>query len=606
MGYRRSRIYLGGLGCEWSRDGNYCLGYVWTGVLGMSGGGRGQGGKVVRYICPCLACTTVRFFYCVESCARSSSFLWFFLCVLVVAIGFAGEVESAFRTTESTLLGLLKRYCIGLAKSLAIVFVSPTPFLVLLDLLSSCRFATRSSTSTSPIMKSTTSLAALALALLHSSTAMNTAMQRKFNLLADMGLNPDGSAMEFTVDNASTESLKSLKIGSADDNDNVVSLATPETIVPEYVQLPIDNFAKNKNQPYSYHGTFNNRFWVAESAYKPGGPVFIYDVGEADAEPNALFRLQNETSFFKQLVGSYGGVGIVWEHRFCKCLETGNKIRPRKRDVKVRTVLTTSPDGNSTPELIDVNTPPEAFRFLTTEQSLADVDFFAKQFKRKNINYTLTPDKTPWVFVGGSYPAMRAAFMRDKYPDTIYASFASSAPVQASVDQSFYFDPIWRGLNKYGFGNCSRDIQAAVRYMDKVMDTDRSGAAKLKNQFLGLGASNNSHATFADALTTIFATWQSYGVEGGTMGLRRFCDWIETDPDTQKFAPAEGWARSKGAKFSVDRWADYPWFTSNVNMYLETTCSGRDNIAGVCDLNRKFTDPSMIAWTWQYCTQWGE
>jgi hypothetical protein len=265
-----------------------------------------------------------------------------------------------------------------------------------------------------------------------------------------------------------------------------------------------------------------------------------------------------------------------------------------------------SADGNSTPELIDVNTPPEAFRFLTTEQSLADVDVFAKQFKRKNINYTLTPDKTPWIFVGGSYPAMRAAFMRDKYPDTIYASYASSAPVQASVDQSFYFEPIWRGLNKYGFGNCSKDIQAAVRYMDRVMDTDRTAAANLKNQFLGLGASNNSHATFADALTTIFATWQSYGVEGGTMGLRRFCDWIETDPESRKLGPAEGWAKSKGAKFTVDRWADYPWFTSNVNTYLETTCSGRDNIAGVCDLNRKFTDPAMISWTWQYCTQWGE
>lgn len=268
--------------------------------------------------------------------------------------------------------------------------------------------------------------------------------------------------------------------------------------------------------------------------------------------------------------------------------------------------LTKFSDGNSTPEPVDVNTPPEAFRFLTTEQSLADVDRFAKQFSRKNINYTLTPDKTPWVFVGGSYPAMRAAFMRDKYPDTIYASYASSAPVQASVDQSFYFEPVWRGLNKYGFGNCSRDIQAAVRYMDKIMDTDSAGAARLKEQFLGLGAANNSHATFADALTTIFATWQSYGVEGGQMGLRRLCDWIETDPETQKLAPAEGWAKTKGANFTVGRWESFPWFTSNVNAYLETECSGRDSVRGNCDLNRKFTDPSMIAWTWQYCTQWGK
>tara|TARA_R110002003_G_scaffold140_23_gene12901 strand:- start:5835 stop:7226 length:1392 start_codon:yes stop_codon:yes gene_type:complete len=430
-------------------------------------------------------------------------------------------------------------------------------------------------------MRSPTSIAALTLAFLQGTAAMNNAFARKFNLMADMGLNPDGtpidspSADDEFMSIASTQSLKATTA------DTVSTLAAPEVITPEYVELPIDNFAASKNQAYSYHGTFFNRYWVSTSAYKPGSPVFIYDVGEANAEPNALFRIQNETSFFKQLVDQYHGIGIVWEHRFY---------------------------GNSSPTPVDINTPAEDFRYLTTEQSLADVDRFAKQFSRKNINYTLTPDKTPWVFVGGSYPAMRAAFMRDKYPDTIYASYASSAPVQASVDQSFYFEPIWRGLNKYGFGNCSRDIQAAVRYMDRIMDSNATAAAQLKIQFLGLGAEKNSHATFADALTTIFATWQSYGVEGGTVGLRRFCDWIETDTDGMKptIAGADGLSKGKGAKYTVARWADYPWFNSNVNQYLETECSGKENVLGNCDLNRKFTDPAMISWTWQYCTQWGK
>ncbi|KAH7066322.1 serine carboxypeptidase S28-domain-containing protein [Paraphoma chrysanthemicola] len=430
-------------------------------------------------------------------------------------------------------------------------------------------------------MRSSTSIAALALAFLQGTAAMNNAFARKFNLMADMGLNPDGTP----IDSPSAEddgfvniaNTQSLKAGTAD---SVSTLAAPEVISPEYVELPIDNFAASKNQPYSYHGTFFNRYWVSTSAYKPGSPVFIYDVGEANAEPNALFRISNETSFFKQLVDKYNGIGIVWEHRFY---------------------------GNSSPTPIDINTPAEDFRYLTTEQSLADVDRFAKQFSRKNINYTLTPDKTPWVFVGGSYPAMRAAFMREKYPDTIYASYASSAPVQASVDQSFYFDPIWRGLNKYGFGNCSRDIQAAVRYMDRIMDSNATAAADLKIQFLGLGAEKNSHATFADALTTIFATWQSYGVEGGAQGLRRFCDWLETDTDGMKptIAGADGLAKSKGVKYTLARWASYPWFNGNVNSYLETECSGKKNVQGNCDLDRKFTDPAMISWTWQYCTQWG-
>jgi hypothetical protein len=430
-------------------------------------------------------------------------------------------------------------------------------------------------------MRSSASIAALALALLQGSNAMNTAAQRKYGMLAEMGLNPDGTPMDSPsaeMDNQiiDTAPLQSLKIATPR---SVSAAAAPENITAEYVELPIDNFAQGKNQSASYQGTFFNRYWVSTSGYKTGGPVFVYDVGEANAGGSALNRLQNETSFFKQMVDEFGGIGIVWEHRFY---------------------------GNSTPTPIDLNTPAEDFEFLTTEQSLADVDRFAKQFSRKNINATLTPDKTPWVFVGGSYPGMRAAFMRDQYPDTIYAAYASSAPVQASVDQSFYFDPVWRGMNAKGFGNCTRDIQAAVRYMDNIMDTDERGAAKLKQQFLGLGAEKNSHATFADALTTIFYLWQSYGVEGGKQGLRQFCDYIETDPASKEVAPEEGWAESKGAKWTTDRWATYPAFTPIVNDALETECSGKKNVTGDCDLNRQFSDPSMISWTWQYCTQWGK
>ncbi len=200
---------------------------------------------------------------------------------------------------------------------------------------------------------------------------------------------------------------------------------------------------------------------------------------------------------------------------------------------------------------------------------------------------------------------MRAAFVRNIYPDTIYASYASSAPVQASIDQSFYFDPVWRGMNAYGWGNCTQDIQAAIHYMDNIMDTDQAAAAQLKIQFLGLGAENNTHATFADALSTPFYLWQSYGVEGGSAGLRRFCDWLETDSETKTVAPAEGWAASKGANFTVDRWASFPWFTQIVNSNMGSDCSGKANVSGNCNLNLPATDPASISWTWQYCTQWG-
>jgi len=63
-------------------------------------------------------------------------------------------------------------------------------------------------------------------------------------------------------------------------------------------------------------GTYNNRYWVNDEFYKKGGPVFIYDVGEADAESSAYSILGNSTSFFAELLAEFNGMGIVWEHRF--------------------------------------------------------------------------------------------------------------------------------------------------------------------------------------------------------------------------------------------------------------------------------------------------
>jgi len=200
---------------------------------------------------------------------------------------------------------------------------------------------------------------------------------------------------------------------------------------------------------------------------------------------------------------------------------------------------------------------------------------------------------------------MRTAFMRDQYPDTIFAGFASSAPTEARVDMSVYFEPVARGMERYGAGNCSKDIHAAIMYIDKEME-DQSKAAALKKQFLGLGAEKNTHATFADALSAIFWLWQSYGLDGSPWSLGEFCNWIETDPTTGKTAPAEGFAKSKGPKYVVDRWAAWPKFVGVVNDSFTTNCAKNATVAADCNLDLQFTSPASISWTWQYCTQWGK
>jgi hypothetical protein len=173
--------------------------------------------------------------------------------------------------------------------------------------------------------------------------------------------------------------------------------------------------------------------WSKRKHTGPEAPVIILDVGESPAFDTGFMPhryLHKESSQIRQMAELHGAIMIMWEHRFY---------------------------GNSTPCNITSETPASEFKFLTTEQALADVAQFAWSFERLELpKFDLTPAYTPWIFVGGSYPGMRAAFMRKFYPNTIHASWASSAPVQARLDFSSYSDMTWRGMQAANYANRCR------------------------------------------------------------------------------------------------------------------------------------------------------
>lgn len=379
--------------------------------------------------------------------------------------------------------------------------------------------------------------------------------KRDLKLSAELGIHPDTLLGHKT-------SVQAIASGQVD-----------EIVKAEYVSLPIDH-------SNSSVGQYQNRYWVSEENYKEGGPVFVYDVGEASAESSAQAYLGNSTTFFYQLVKDFGGIGIVWEHRYY---------------------------GDSLPYNISLHMKPEHLQYLNNKQALADIPFFAANFTRGNYSdVDLTPSGTPWVMVGGSYSGMRSAFTRHLYPDTIYASYASSAPVEARIDMSVYFDQVYDGLVAYGHSNCTRDIQAALEYIDQQLSHSESTAASIKQKFFGEGAEKNSNGDFSAALVIIYNYFQSYGMGGGVGSLESFCEHMETDPKTSAAAPPQGFAQSRGKKYAAERYASWPVFTQLVNMNLDTNCKKLEASEPLsCDLSQPSSDPDSISWTWQYCTEWG-
>jgi len=210
-----------------------------------------------------------------------------------------------------------------------------------------------------------------------------------------------------------------------------------------FVDLSIDHFGSNS-------ATFKNRYWINDTYYSSGGPVFLFDAGEGDAssyyEP-FLLELDGESNVM-QLAQKYHGLAILWEHRYY---------------------------GQSLPFTINEFTTGAEWQYLTLDQALEDVVQFANNFTlplgsagagKLSSSDALHPSKTPWIFLGASYPGIRAAVLRIRNPEVIFASWASSAPVEAQVNMASYYEAVERSLPR----NCSADWVAVTKYVDDTLN----------------------------------------------------------------------------------------------------------------------------------------
>ncbi|KAJ5497290.1 hypothetical protein N7463_009277 [Penicillium fimorum] len=346
-----------------------------------------------------------------------------------------------------------------------------------------------------------------------------------------------------------------------------------ETVVVGHATLPIDHHDTSM-------GTYQNRYWVNDQYYRPGGPVFVHDVGESNAEHTAHRYLGDSSSYMVDFLREFHGVGIAWEHRYF---------------------------GNSLPFPVNLTTPFEQFKYLTTSQALEDIPAFAQTFRHPHAGLDLSPRTTPWVIIGCSYSGARAAFSRDKHPETFHAAYAASPTVEAKNNDIMYFQQVYRGMIGYGYANCTRNLREIVQYVDNQLSSGPQNASAIKRLFFGPGAEYNTHEDFASALATIYSGFQGRGMTMKNPILPKLCDYLEHNLETGDSALARELVLKLGSEALTQRFASWAPLIGIINESYRTNCAGKNiSVPLSCDLSQsRYPDPALISWTWMLCSEWG-
>ncbi|XP_054162819.1 putative serine protease K12H4.7 [Oppia nitens] len=168
--------------------------------------------------------------------------------------------------------------------------------------------------------------------------------------------------------------------------------------------------------------TWKQRYYVSDTFYKRGGPVFLQLGGEGTADPIWLVEGQIATNYAKK----FNALSVLLEHRYY------GKSWP-------------------TPDMSVDN-----LRYLTSQQSLQDSASFVEYLTEK-----LSLNGSKWIVFGGSYSGSLAAWMRAKYPHLVDGAIASSAPIQAVVNFKEYLGVVSKSLGD----KCDEAIREATNQL---------------------------------------------------------------------------------------------------------------------------------------------
>jgi hypothetical protein len=215
--------------------------------------------------------------------------------------------------------------------------------------------------------------------------------------------------------------------------------------------------------------------------------------------------------------------------------------------------------------------------------------------------------ETKVIVYGCSYSGNLAAWMRDKYPDLVFAAVASSAPVEAQFNFYQYFDPIIR----YGPKKCIQSIQNVIAYIDSILFGNSASAVRqLKAKFGVEELYDDDFASCKDrfvshashSLTLLFSSidltlplgeyWQ-YGINATNNQFDEvLCASVFNSENTQKNIEAY----ASHLKSFADEGACRSFKSIS-------DCVGTHNTTNVIEQMQQ--NPDIASWTWQTCVEFG-
>ncbi|KAI0725259.1 peptidase S28 [Fomitopsis betulina] len=313
-------------------------------------------------------------------------------------------------------------------------------------------------------------------------------------------------------------------------------------------------------------GTFKQRYWHTWEFYKSGGPIILNTPGEGNADGYEGY-LTNRT-VNGMIAQELNGATIVIEHRYY---------------------------GYSNPYN---NLSVESLQYHTIKQAIDDLVYFAYNVKLPMPGGDhVTPEKAPWILIGGSYSGALTAFTKVNKPDVFYAAWSSSGVVESIVDYWGYFDIIRKHMPQ----NCSADVQAVIGHIDDVFTSGNETTIEEIKELFGM---NITHLDdFASTLQNPLWEWQSLQpspeLSGGV--FYEFCDALEVK-DNQT-APESGW----GLDYALPAWAQYwtntyyPYFCGDTD---PETCFGTYNASSEIYTSIE-VDNANRSWMWIVCNEMG-